>query len=73
VATLFVAEQDVAVETVVAALIDLFDREEDKQAVSILVNWFHQMITHGRVDLPDQAALATTLRSKEEVAVADIQ
>jgi hypothetical protein len=68
VATLFVAQQDVAVETVVAALVDLFDREEDKQAVSILVNWFHQMITHGRVDLPDQAALATTLRSKEEVA-----
>ena len=67
-ATLFVAEQDVAVETVVAALVDLFDREEDKQAVSILVNWFRQMITHGRIDPADQAALATTLRSREEVA-----
>jgi len=66
--TLFLAEQDATVETVVAALVELFDREEDKQAVSILVNWFRQMITHGRIDPADQAALATTLRSKEEVA-----
>ena len=47
--------------------LDLFEREEDKQAVSILVNWFRQMITHGRIDPADQAALATTLQSIEEV------
>jgi predicted transposase/invertase (TIGR01784 family) len=67
VATLFLAEQDVAIDTTVAALVDLFEREEDKQAVSILVNWFRQMITHGRIDPADQAALATTLQSVEEV------
>ena len=67
VSTLFLAEQDVAIDTTVAALVDLFEREEDKQAVSILVNWFRQVITHGRIDPADQAALATTLQSIEEV------
>ncbi|MBP8293474.1 MAG: Rpn family recombination-promoting nuclease/putative transposase [Caldilineaceae bacterium] len=67
VSTLFLAEQDVPIDTVVAALADLFDQEEDKQAVSTLVNWFRQMISHGRIDPADYAALATTLQSKEEV------
>jgi aminoglycoside/choline kinase family phosphotransferase len=67
VSTLFLAEQDVSFDSVVVALADLFDREEVKQAVSILVNWFRKMITHGRLDRADYAALATTLQSIEEV------
>ena len=67
VSTLFLAEQGFPTDGLAAELADLFDQEEDKQAVSILVNWFKQMMTRGRIDPADYATLAAVYRNKEEV------
>ena len=67
VSTLFLAENRYEMGKLLARLPDLFDREEDKQAVSLLVNWFRQMALHGRISLEDYAQMERVFRSKEEV------
>ncbi len=43
VSTLFLAESRVELNRLLDRLVTLFDREEDKQAVSLLINWLRQM------------------------------
>lgn len=45
----------------------LFDRESDKQAISLFLNWFKQLAEHGRVDKDDYKSLEKIYLTKEEV------
>jgi hypothetical protein len=48
-------------------LLQLFDSQEDKQAVSILLNWFEQLALRGKKSLDDYRLLEHIYHSKEEV------
>lgn len=47
-------------------LLDLFDREEDKQAVSLFLNWIKQLSEHGRIEERDYKLLEKVYNSKEQ-------
>ena len=66
VSTLFLAENHEDVERLSTELVSLFDREPDKQAVSLLINWFRQLAVHGRIEESDYEALTEVYRSREE-------
>ncbi|MCL4832503.1 MAG: hypothetical protein KJZ86_08685 [Caldilineaceae bacterium] len=57
VSTLFMAEGRCNLNGLLAELVALFDREEDKQAVSLLINWFRQMAVHKRIRQEDYLLL----------------
>lgn len=67
VSTLFLAETRLVQERLLAEMVALFDREEDKNAVSLLVNWFRHMAIHKRVDVKDYKQLEDAYRSSEEI------
>lgn len=67
VSTLFLAETRYAQDKLIEELVTLFEREEDKQAVSMLVNWFRQMAIHKRMPGEDYKELEEVYRSSEEV------
>ncbi len=67
VSTLFLAETRLEQERLLAEMVALFDREEDKNAVSLLVNWFRHMAIHKRVAVKDYKQLEEAYRSSEEV------
>ncbi len=67
VSTLFLAENRYEMVKLLARLPDLFEREEDKRAASLLVNWFRHMALHGRISPEDYAQMERVFRSKEEV------
>lgn len=50
-----------------AELLNLYEREEDKQSVSLFLNWFRQLALYGKVSPDDYAQLDTVYRTKEEV------
>ena len=66
VSTLFLAETHHDLETLEAELVNLFSTEADKQAVSLFLNWFKQLATHGRIDPEDYQSLEYTYRNREE-------
>jgi hypothetical protein len=49
VSTLFLAESRYDIEMLIARLLALFEREEDKRSVSLFLNWFKQ------IDIPKMA------------------
>ena len=67
VSTLFLAESNYDSETLEAELLNLFSSEADKQAVSLFLNWFRQMATHGRIDPEDYQSMEYIYRNREEV------
>lgn len=50
VATLFLAEMHYDFERLANQLLALFDRTEDKQAISLFLNWLKQMAIYERID-----------------------
>ena len=48
-------------------LLNLFEQESDKQAVSLFLNWFRQLALYGKVSPEDYAKLDTVYRTKAEV------
>ncbi|MFN8494034.1 MAG: hypothetical protein U0350_40930 [Caldilineaceae bacterium] len=48
-------------------LLNLYEQEEDKQAVSLFLNWFRQLALHGKVAPEDYEKLDYVYRTKEEV------
>ena len=50
VSTLFLAETQYDLESLTNELVNLFARETDQEAISLLLNWFKQLVTHGRCD-----------------------
>jgi len=67
VATLFLAETQHDFELLVQKLLELFEREEDKQALSLFLNWYRQLAVHGRIDESDYRAFEKIYRNREEV------
>jgi len=46
---------------------NLYEQESDKQAVSLILNWFRQLAEHGKVSSEDYAELDHVYRTSEEV------
>ena len=67
VSTFFLAESRPEIELLSEQLLALFQREEDKQAVSLLLNWYRQLAIHGYVTPDDYTSLAEVYRSEQEV------
>lgn len=67
VSTLFLAEGYYDIALLEQELLNLYDQESDKQAVSLFLNWFRQLALYGKVSPDDYATLDTVYRTKEEV------
>lgn len=67
VSTLFLAEAHYDITLLIEEFVALFAQEEDKRAVSLLLNWFHQLVVHGRVQERDYAAWEQEYHSIREV------
>ena len=67
VSTLFLAEVHYDVELLIESFVRLFTEEEDKRAISLLVNWFYQLVVHGRVAEQDYEALSQEYHTAQEV------
>ena len=57
VSTLFLAETQYDLDLLKTELLNLFNREEDKAAISLLLNWFKQLVVHGRREAIDYEEL----------------
>jgi len=66
VSMLFLAETHQDIELLKEELLSLFDKKEDKHAISLLLNWFKQLMVHGHRKPIDYQALETIYHSKEE-------
>ena len=67
VSTLFLAESYYDVEVLEVELLNLFSSESDKKAVSLFLNWFKQLASHGRLESDDYQSLESIYRNEEEV------
>ena len=67
VSTLFLAEAHYDIDLLAQELVNLYQREQDKPAVSLLLNWFRQLAEHGKVPPEDYAQLDYVYRNEEEV------
>lgn len=67
VSTLFLAEAYYDIEMLKNEFLALYDREEDKTAISLLLNWFLQLREHGRIASQDYEKLERVYANKEEV------
>jgi len=67
VSTLFLAEGHYDIALLEQELLNLYEREADKQAVSLFLNWFRQLALYGKVSPEDYEKLDYVYRTKEEV------
>ena len=67
VSTLFFAESHYDLDVLEAELLNLFSSEADRQAVSLLLNWFKQLAVHGRIESDDYESLESIYQNEEEV------
>ncbi|MEK8017901.1 MAG: Rpn family recombination-promoting nuclease/putative transposase [Candidatus Parabeggiatoa sp.] len=67
VSTLFLAEGHYDIDLLEKELIELFQRESDKQAVSLFLNWFKQLAVHDRIDERDYSTLHQIYANTQEV------
>ncbi|MFN8489698.1 MAG: Rpn family recombination-promoting nuclease/putative transposase [Caldilineaceae bacterium] len=67
VSTLFLAEGHYDIALLEQELLNLYEQESDKQAVSLFLNWFRQLALYGKVSPEDYAKLDTVYRTKAEV------
>jgi predicted transposase/invertase (TIGR01784 family) len=67
VSTLFLAEAHYDLAALTVELLALFDREADRQAVSLFLNWFRQLAVHCRIEADDYEALSEVYHDREEV------
>ena len=67
VSALFLTEAYYDVEVLRGELLELFDHEPDKHAVSLFLNWFQQVSDQGRYREIDPEALSHVYQNREEV------
>jgi len=67
VSTLFLAEGHYDIHLLEQELVDLFQRESDKQAISLFLNWFKQLAVHDRIDERDYSTLHQIYANTQEV------
>ena len=66
VSTLFLAEAYYERELIINECLSVFRHEDDRQAVSLLVNWFRQLMEHGDVRGDDYRELEFVYQDVEE-------
>ena len=66
VSTLFLAEAHYDIDLLSKELLEIFDREEDKTAISLLINWFAQLRRHRRIPEKDYDKLERIYTNKQE-------
>ena len=64
--TLFLAESYYDIDLLQEELLTLFDRESNRQAVSLFFNWFKQLSEYGRIEQVDYKSLEKIYTHKEE-------
>jgi predicted transposase/invertase (TIGR01784 family) len=64
---LFLSETEYRMDILAAELSNLFDKKEDKQALSLILNWFEQLAVHGKIEKIDFDKLNRVYSSKQEV------
>jgi predicted transposase/invertase (TIGR01784 family) len=64
---LFLSETEYRMDILAAELGNLFDKKEDKQALSLILNWFEQLAVHGKIEKIDFDKLNRVYSSKQEV------
>jgi predicted transposase/invertase (TIGR01784 family) len=69
ISTLFLAENNYDMERLEQELVELFQHEPDKQAVSLFLNWFKQLAIHGRIDKNDYSSLEKVYTTTQEVSM----
>ncbi len=67
VSTLFLAESHYDIELLKREFLAIFKTENDKQAVSLFLNWFKQLSQHQRIEPEDYTQLEQVYRNAEEV------
>ncbi|MEM7539934.1 MAG: Rpn family recombination-promoting nuclease/putative transposase, partial [Chloroflexota bacterium] len=67
VSTIFLAETNFDVDVLKDELLALYQREPDKTAMSILLNWFRQLWVHGRISEEEYGKLDEVYHSTQEV------
>ena len=67
VSTLFLAEGHYDIALLEQELLNLYEQESDKQAVSLFLNWFRHLALYGKVSPEDYEKLDHVYRTKEEV------
>lgn len=68
VSTLFLAEVEYDLELIKTEMLNLFDNEEDKQAVSIFLNWFRILSKNGKIEPEDYSEMENLYKNKGEVS-----
>lgn len=66
VSTLFLAESYYDIDLLLDELTRIITTEEDRQAVTLFINWFRQLAVHGRIESTDFGKVEETFRSVEE-------
>ena len=66
VSTLFLAEAYYDRELIISECLSVFRHEDDRQAVSLLLNWFRQLMEHGQVQASDYRELELVYQDVEE-------
>ena len=69
ISTLFLAEAHYDIGQLEAELMNLFEHEPDKQAVSLFLNWFRQLAIHGYIDKNDYSTLEKVYSTTQEVSM----
>lgn len=67
VSTLFLAEAYYDLELLKQEFFAIFKAEEDRQAISLFLNWFAQLANYGRIESADYAELEQVYQNAEEV------
>jgi len=67
VATLFLAEAHYDFDLLAKKILELVERTEDKQALSLFLNWLKQLFIHGRIAESDYQVFERIYQDKEEV------
>jgi len=67
ISTLFLVEAHYDITLLSEELLKLYDKETDREALTVFLNWFRQLALHGRIDEAEYGSLAQNISSKEEV------
>lgn len=66
ISALFLAEAHYDADLIERVFLEVFDREQDKGAISLLFNWFAQLCKHGRIPEENYDKLDHRLQNKTE-------
>lgn len=67
VSTLFLAESHYDIELLIDEFISIFEKEEDKQAISTFLNWFKQLAENRKIESSDYHELERVYKNTGEV------